>query len=400
MSQSAKKRPTPPTETPVRDEAGSGRYVIGPSRRIATMLPPRDGQADEVLSLDAVGGLELPDAIDATPPAAPNTVSGVFSSGEGPRSDAEADPIADGIGSMRPYYTAAERKNERAELIVEDLGLRFDNPYGVSSLVPPPRKPLSIGKILGVAAALLALGSGASFATQAIQRAQLQSAPVAVAPHVIAGPQAQVAIAAPSITASVKAKLLPQADAPIAVQTPTSVNVAPVATATSRERVQAQVAHPANDAVHSPASALGGGTVEAALKALLKNQAATPAPTAPAAGSVTAAANEVPAAPEPTPAVAQVASAVVAADTLGALPDLPTRDQIVAGFEQARAAIDTCAGGKHGLVKIDATIANSGHVANARVDGVFVGTPEGSCIARAVRTARFPAFSQASLKVS
>jgi hypothetical protein len=39
-------------------------------------------------------------------------------------------------------------------------------------------------------------------------------------------------------------------------------------------------------------------------------------------------------------------------------------------------------------------------VTSALIDGVFKGTPEGSCMARTVRSARFPAFSQATLKVS
>jgi hypothetical protein len=56
--------------------------------------------------------------------------------------------------------------------------------------------------------------------------------------------------------------------------------------------------------------------------------------------------------------------------------------------------------GKHGLTSIDVTIVNSGRVSRALVDGVFKGTPEGSCLARAVRGAHFPRFSQPSLRVS
>src|SRR6478609_9200081 len=148
MSQSAKKLPpAPPTELTAADGDGSGRFVI--AHRLDPMLPPSNGQADEVLSLDAIGGLELPDAIDSTPPPAPNTVSDVFASGQGPR-DSEVDAMAEGIASMRPYYTTNEQQHERAELIVEDLSLRFDNPYAASSLVPPPRRPVSVGKIIGV----------------------------------------------------------------------------------------------------------------------------------------------------------------------------------------------------------------------------------------------------------
>jgi hypothetical protein len=379
MSQPAKKLPAPPTAVPTPDGDGSGRFVI--AHRLDPMLPPSDGQADEVLSLDAIGGLELPDATDSTPPPAPATVSGVFASGHGPR-EPESDPIADGLASMRPYYTTSEQQSEHVELIVEDLSLRLDNPYAASSLVPPPRKPLPVGKILGVAAALIALGSGAWFATRAFENARTQHAPVAAAPHVVAVPQAPAPVA-PAPAAKVEAPVAVQAPAPVEeAPVPVAAKAAPVASKTAREqRVTAPVAHQSDS-----------DEVKAALSAALKNEA--PAVPAPAEQPVAA-----PAA-EPTVAATSAAPAAVPTDALGALPDLPTREEIVAGFEQARGAIETCAAGKHGLVKIQATIANSGRVASAVIDGAFVGTPEGSCMARAVRATRFPAFSQASLKVS
>jgi hypothetical protein len=43
---------------------------------------------------------------------------------------------------------------------------------------------------------------------------------------------------------------------------------------------------------------------------------------------------------------------------------------------------------------------SSGRVTNARVQGQFAGTPEGSCIARAVRRARFPRFKRPSFQVT
>lgn len=380
MSQPAKKRPAPPTETHVADGDGSGRFVI--AHRVAPMLPPSDG-SDEVLSLDAIGGLELPDAIDSTPPPAPNTTSGVFASGQGPR-DAESDAIADGLASMRPYYTTAEQRNERAELFVEDLSLSFDNPLAASSLVPPPRKPVSVAKVIGIAAALIAVGSGSWFATRALENAQTQHASAAVAPHLVAVAQAPVA-AVPA--AKVEAPVAVQAPTQVAAPAPVEAKAAPVASTPAHERVTAPVAHQSN-----------GDEVKAALSAVLKNQAAEPAAPAAAQPVATRAAPEAPVAT--TAAATPAAPAPVAADALGALPDLPTREEIVAGFEQSRGAFETCAAGKHGLVKIQANIANSGRVASAMIDGVFVGTPEGSCIARAVRSARFPQFSQASLKVS
>jgi len=46
------------------------------------------------------------------------------------------------------------------------------------------------------------------------------------------------------------------------------------------------------------------------------------------------------------------------------------------------------------------TIAASGRVTNALVTGDFTGTPEGSCMARTLRTVRFPPSSEASFTVT
>jgi hypothetical protein len=82
------------------------------------------------------------------------------------------------------------------------------------------------------------------------------------------------------------------------------------------------------------------------------------------------------------------------------LPQTPTREQVTAGFESVREAVLECAAGQHGVATIQASIAGSGRVAQALVSGAFQGTPAGSCIARAVRTAKFPSFSQDRLSVS
>jgi predicted RNA-binding protein YlxR (DUF448 family) len=82
------------------------------------------------------------------------------------------------------------------------------------------------------------------------------------------------------------------------------------------------------------------------------------------------------------------------------LPEAPTREQVAAGFDSLQPELLRCAAGKAGVVVIDATLAGTGRVTYALIDGtVFKGTPEGSCMARAVRKARFPQFSQATLKV-
>jgi hypothetical protein len=98
-------------------------------------------------------------------------------------------------------------------------------------------------------------------------------------------------------------------------------------------------------------------------------------------------------------ASAPAASAEPAAVVPAAVPERLTREQVAAGFDALRPALEQCASGANGLVEIDAAIAGSGRVAHAVIGGTFVGTPEGSCMARAVRAARFPESAQARMSV-
>jgi len=59
-----------------------------------------------------------------------------------------------------------------------------------------------------------------------------------------------------------------------------------------------------------------------------------------------------------------------------------------------------CYGDDHGLAEVTVIVAGSGRVTTCTVSGRFAGTPVGSCIARAVRSARFPAFSQERFTVN
>jgi hypothetical protein len=81
------------------------------------------------------------------------------------------------------------------------------------------------------------------------------------------------------------------------------------------------------------------------------------------------------------------------------IPEELTREQVRDGFKSLYQQITQCAAGKHGVAKIQATLAGSGRVVFALVDGAFKGSPEGSCMARAVRKATFPQFSKSRLTV-
>lgn len=43
-----------------------------------------------------------------------------------------------------------------------------------------------------------------------------------------------------------------------------------------------------------------------------------------------------------------------------------------------------------GLANVSVTIGGNGHVSNASVQGSFAGTPTGSCVEKAVKSASFP----------
>lgn len=82
------------------------------------------------------------------------------------------------------------------------------------------------------------------------------------------------------------------------------------------------------------------------------------------------------------------------------LPDSPSREATVDALGAVRTAVAQCAAGRGGVANVRVTVRSSGKVTNAVVSGDFAGTPEGSCIARAVRGATFAPFAQPSFVVT
>jgi hypothetical protein len=78
----------------------------------------------------------------------------------------------------------------------------------------------------------------------------------------------------------------------------------------------------------------------------------------------------------------------------GDMPEGPTRTEVITRLQSVRPAVQVCAAGRSGVADLDITIAHTGVVMHVLVGGDFAGTTEGSCIARAVRQAKFPAFKQ------
>jgi hypothetical protein len=82
------------------------------------------------------------------------------------------------------------------------------------------------------------------------------------------------------------------------------------------------------------------------------------------------------------------------------LPPTPSRTDVMSAMSAVTPQVVECGAGTHGVATVQVTLASDGHVSNAVVGGALAGTPEGSCIARAVRHAHVPAFQQTSFGFS
>ena len=83
------------------------------------------------------------------------------------------------------------------------------------------------------------------------------------------------------------------------------------------------------------------------------------------------------------------------------LPLTPAREDVADAMSRVHQAVRDCAPGYSGsTVQVRTTFVSSGRVTTAMVDGPLAGTPEGSCVALAVRDARLPEFEQDSFVVA
>lgn len=231
----------------------------------------------------------------------------------------------------------------------------------------------------------------ATLAAAAVPMAAEASAPPALegAP-VIAAPT--VPVAPPEEAAANADRMPPPAAAPVAAMTPTPgaypMAVAPALRAPAAPR---SVARPS-----------GGAPAPAAVSPL--EQAVRPRPTggartgggggggvgeAPGGGGASAGGGA---------ATARGGSKRVA--PAGPLAAAPSRADVLAAMGSVRSAVAACAGGRGGLAQVRVTFSgSSGRVTGAQVEGQFAGTPQGSCIARAVRTASLQRFEQPTYQV-
>lgn len=98
---------------------------------------------------------------------------------------------------------------------------------------------------------------------------------------------------------------------------------------------------------------------------------------------------------------ARAARAAAATEAATAdLPEHPSRAEVQSAMQAINGYIEACANGAHGQANMDITIHPSGRVQRAHTGGTFTGTPEGSCMAREARRARFPRFSGESFSIN
>jgi hypothetical protein len=241
-------------------------------------------------------------------------------------------------------------------------------PTSVPKTDRPPERRSAMPWMLVAAAVLLGVGlAGLS----RYRSAESQAEPVAVAAPSAVTPELEVPAPAP-------------------------VEAARAEPATVVEKSAAEaMAEPAKEAPSADEAAHAARQEERDRRRRERDEArATAAAQAPAGEGAPAAA---PAAAEAKPAASE-AKPAPAAD--GAVPSQPTRDQVVAAMNGVLPRIQECVGDKHGQANVTITVRAAGFVSYAIVAGTFVGTPEGSCIARVVKEAQFPPFGEPFIRIT
>jgi hypothetical protein len=83
------------------------------------------------------------------------------------------------------------------------------------------------------------------------------------------------------------------------------------------------------------------------------------------------------------------------------LPDVPSRSAVTRALGGLMSRMRQCAGEQEGLATARIRVRNDGTVASVNIGGrPFGGTPQGECMERIVRTARFPRFRRTNFDVT
>ena len=379
-------------------DGGSARKIerdedSGPLK-IAPRVEPQQtnaAPAAQNVSVEHIGALtadELEEVTSISDPAARGLSSGAFDKGGvdwsvlrkpvslppplPQRAIAEEPPRP----ALKAFYDRLPQPSERAEIQIEDLSLDFTNPFVGSSLLPPaPKKRPWLKPVLFTAAAGLFIGAGYVGALLNTPGSQPTAAEVRAAE-----PGSQLTAAAPEAAAVPLAQhvVAPAAEPPAQAEPSVPVVAQPVAVAAQPLAALPQPKTPAQLQVPAPA----------APTAAPRPRATRPVPVAAVAAPTPELAKPAPA----TPSVSASPTPPAAGATL-------SRDQVQIGLESTRTALQACAAGGHGRTMANVTISGAGRVTYASIEGAFAGTPQGSCMARALRAAQFPPFTSTQLRV-
>ncbi len=72
----------------------------------------------------------------------------------------------------------------------------------------------------------------------------------------------------------------------------------------------------------------------------------------------------------------------------------PDRAKVVAAMNAIAPQLQSCVGAEHGVADVTLTVRAPGVVSHALVEGAFADSPQGSCIAKALRAAKLPPFDE------
>lgn len=92
-------------------------------------------------------------------------------------------------------------------------------------------------------------------------------------------------------------------------------------------------------------------------------------------------------------------AAAAAPEAAPALPERPSRGDVARALRAVQSAVDACTSDV-GVATVRLTVSGDGTVTAASATGDYAGTSAGGCMADAVRGARFPAFSAASMTIA
>lgn len=392
-----------------------------PAPRLA-IKPANRAQAKSAVSVERIGRLTEAELAELSPASQRGLTSGAFAKRGG---EAKPDwsalkhptplpppPAAGHVAlpsAVQPNYNTLPATPERAELHISEISLEMANPFVGSSLLPPPPKKRPWLKPSLIALGCTALmGAGYAGAVYHVERTaiaklagwtgtKLATTPAATAPASVTREVAPPAAPVVAPVEEIHAPAAPAAESPItdeatveqALTSTSTAAAGPAELPTVKVKASGRAARgrrgASRDVRVSAKVIIDEPTAAASDKHSARaepdlTEAALSAPTTDAAPTTKV--TERPAAPAPEN-----------------LPRELSRDQVQNGLEGVRSGLESCAAGEHGRMIANVTISGAGRVTYATIEGAFAGTPQGSCMARALRGAQFPQVASPQLRV-